>query len=499
MINLYSPQEIRIAEQTAMTSGVDEIALMQNAAFAIMENLPATDGKIGILCGKGNNAGDGYALAHLLHQNHSEPILYRFSDRLTPAAAHYYALCQQDDIPVRTQIDQNPFFDCSLLVDCLFGIGFHGDIGSPWREVIDAANSSGIPIVAADIPSGLSAESGQGNTAIRAIRTIAIGGFKYGHFLGRGRDLCGERKLSSIGLSPKGSVHCVEDSDFHSLFVPRPHDCHKGSFGTVTLLGGSLPYSGAPKLAAMAAASLRSGCGIARLAVPACIANAVLPYLLEGTLCPMPTADCGLAYDDKALVNAFRSATAGAVGMGMGQSDENSKILTWILTNLSIPLVIDADGLNALAAMDGLDLLHTTDCTVVLTPHPKEFSRLTGYSVSDILQNPIHYAKSFAAEYHCIVLLKGTATVVTDGKDCLLVARGCGGMATAGSGDVLSGVIAALLAWVSDDPLFIVAAAAHLCGVAGEIAERKVGSISMIASDTVAAIPNAIRQITEAE
>ena len=495
MIELYSPKEIRLAEQVAMDNGTDEIALMYQAALWIFETMDDDPAHVGILCGKGNNAGDGYALAHLLYQAGKMPVLYCFSHKLTPAAAHYFELCKADGITVRTEIGEPPFAGCEILVDCLFGIGFRGEVESPLKEVIEAANESGLPIIAADIPSGLHATSGQGTLAIRARRTVAIGGFKYGHFLGRGRDVCGDLWYAPIGLKPVGGVHIIEEDDIAPLFAPRPHDCHKGSFGTVTLLGGCLPYSGAPKLSAMASAALRSGCGIARLAVPSCIVNGVLPYLLETTLCPMPSEDGFLAYDETALQSAFQGASAGAVGMGMGQSSHNGEILTWILCNLSIPLVIDADGLNTLASMDSLNLIRTTDCTVVMTPHPKEFSRLSGLSMREILSDPVTHAKRFAAKYGCIVLLKGTSTVITDGKDTYVAARGCGGMATAGSGDVLSGVIASLLAWNRRDPLFVVAAAAHLCGLAGEIAENKIGSVSMVASDTVGAIPEAIRQI----
>jgi NAD(P)H-hydrate epimerase len=245
----------------------------------------------------------------------------------------------------------------------------------------------------------------------------------------------------------------------------------------------------------MAAASLRSGCGIARLAIPACLAHSALPYLLEGTLCPMPHKNGLISYDAEALATAFRGATSGAIGMGMNRSTDHPAILTWALEELSIPLVIDADGLNTLAEMD-LSLLGRSDCKVILTPHPKEFSRLSKTPMSEVLAHPIEHARAFAQTYGCIVLLKGTSTIVTDGTDTLIVARGSGGMATAGSGDVLSGVIASLTAWNQDDLLLTVAAGAYLCGVAGEIAAQKVGTISMIASDTVAAIPEAIQHIT---
>lgn len=496
MTNLYSPAEIRRAETAAMRDGVSEIRLMRLAAEGILQSLPQTAGTTGILCGKGNNAGDGYALAHLLANAGKSVILYRFSQKLTPAAAYYHDLCKNDSIEEKTALEEIPFQGCSLLVDCLFGTGFHGQVTAPFDTVIQAANASGLPIVSADIPSGLSAENGLGETAIQATKTVAIGGYKYGHFLGRAADLCGELTVTDIGLTMQDSVSLLEDSDLSTLLAERPHYCHKGTYGTVTLLGGSLPYSGAPKLAALAVASLRSGCGIARLAIPSCIVNAALPYLLEGTICPMPHQNGKLCFDEKALMTALNGASAAAVGMGMGQSADIIRILQWILENEKIPLVIDADALNALAQTD-LSSLTKTNCTPVLTPHPKEFSRLSGLPISEILAHPIESARTFANKHRCILLLKGTSTVITDGQDVLIVNRGCGGMATAGSGDLLSGVIAALLAWSNEDLLLSVAAGAHICGVAGEIAARRVGTISQLASDTASALPEAIQTITQ--
>ena len=495
MTKLYSTKQIRQAETEAIASGIDEILLMYRAACGIMNALPPVNRSIGILCGKGNNAGDGYALATLCAQNGGRAVLYCFSDRLTPAASHYYELCKKLGIPMRTELDEIPFRECDLLVDCLFGTGFHGEVTSPFREVIEAANASGLPIVSADIPSGLSADNGIASLAIHATQTVAIGGYKYGHLLGQGRDLCGELSVCDIGIHPDSSTALIDNEDLQSIFAPRPNHCHKGTFGTVTLLGGSLPYSGAPRLASLAAASLRSGCGIARLAIPACLANSALPYLLESTLYPMPHKNGALIYDTDALESAFKGATSAAIGMGMNRSVDNPYILSWALKELSIPLVIDADGINTLAEMD-LSLISRSDCKVILTPHPKEFSRLSKNPMNEIMSHPIEHARSFAQAYGCILLLKGTSTIVTDGNETLVIARGSGGMATAGSGDVLSGVIASMTSWSQENLLLTVAAGAYLCGVAGEIAAHKVGTISMIASDTVAAIPEAILKIT---
>ena len=477
-----------------MEKGVSEIELMQRAAEGILQAISPHPRKIAIVCGKGNNAGDGYALAHLLHSEGREPILYRIADRCTPAAAHYYALCQADGIPQRDVLSLSPFADCTLIVDCILGTGFHGSVASPLKEWIEVINQSGLPVLAADIPSGLSAESGLGEIAVQADQTVAIGGYKYGHFLGRAIDLCGKRTLCDIGIDPASNCQLMEDRDLAGLLAPRPHYCHKGTYGTTLLLGGSLCYSGAPRLSALALSSLYSGCGIARLAMPSCIVHTVIPHLLEATVYPMPDRDGQLAYDEAALDAAFFGATSAAFGMGIGRSQENRLILSHILTHYAIPLVIDADGLNTLAEMD-LDLLLQTKCKVVLTPHPKEFSRLSGLSTGEILAHPVESAMHFAARYRCILLLKGSATVITDGKSVQIVARGSGGMATAGSGDVLSGVLAGLLAWSGADPLLTASAGAYICGVAGEIASEQVGTISHLASDTARAIPRAICSI----
>ncbi len=511
MTELYSPAAIREAEARAVACGISEIELMGRAAEGILRALPATDLTVGILCGKGNNAGDGYALAHLLAKAGRPVILYCLEEKRTAAAAHYYALCKAAGIPEYRQIDSPAFAGCGLLVDCIFGTGFRGTVGSPYREVIEAANASGLPVVAADIPSGLSAVSGLGDCVIRATKTVAIGGYKYGHFLGRGRDVCGQLSLWDIGLHPLSGASLIEPCDVAHLFAPRPHHCHKGSFGTAVILGGSLPYSGAPRLSMLAASALqsgcgaaelpmlaasalRSGCGIARLALPASLTNAALPYLLEGTLCPMPHHGGSLICDRDALSRAFAGVAAAAIGMGMGRSPEITDIVRWALEALSIPLVIDADGLNALADTD-LSYIVKSKCAVVLTPHPKEFSRLSGIPMADVLADPVAHAVSFAKAHHCTVLLKGTGTVISDGDRTYVMANGSGGMATAGSGDVLAGVLAGLLAWESTDLPLTVAAGALICGLAGELAAQTVGTVSMVASDTVNALPAAILSV----
>lgn len=280
------------------------------------------------------------------------------------------------------------------------------------------------------------------------------------------------------------------------IFAARPRDCHKGMFGTVGLFGGCVAYSGAAKLANLSCAALRAGCGIARLAVPESIVAGVLPYLLESTLCPMPIgADGALRYDAGAAEDFTRGLRAVGVGMGWdtGRCDDAYRAyLTDLFAQAVLSLLVDAGGITALSR--DLRLLSDARASVLLTPHPGEFSRLTGLPVERVTAEPVPLAEAFAAEYGCTILLKGHQTVVTDGHETYTVDRGGAGMATAGSGDVLSGILTGLLGYLPLTPE-TVAAGATLAGIAGEIAEGRGTDITMIASDTVAALPDAVRRV----
>ena len=270
--------------------------------------------------------------------------------------------------------------------------------------------------------------------------------------------------------------------DIKDFFKLRDSDVNKYDFGVAGIMGGSINYSGSIKLASMSLAALRSGCGIARVIVNDDIASAIMPYLLEQTL---------FVLDDN-LPDAIKNLDSLAVGMGWGQDDKVCEYLEYILFNYDGKLIIDADGINILSK--NLDWLSNTKAMVVLTPHLKEFSRLTGISVSDIKENPQKLAEEFAKKYHVILLLKGATTIITDGVSTYLVDSGSPGMATAGSGDVLSGILAGFLAYNSYDTL-TVAAAAFLAGLAGSIASLKYTDVSSIASDEIKCIPDAIKII----
>lgn len=286
-------------------------------------------------------------------------------------------------------------------------------------------------------------------------------------------------------------IYELEIKDIKNLFNKRPIDSHKGMYGKIGILGGTLEYSGAIKLSNMSAVAVRSGTGIVRVIVPKKITSSISPYLLEQTLYPLKETNNNIDYED--IKEAIKDLKALAVGMGWGKTNDNQNILNYILYNYFGSLIIDADGLNILSKMN-LDILNKTSSKVILTPHLKEFERLSGISMEEIKKDPIEISKNFAQKYNVILLLKGPTTIVTNGNITYLVKRGCPGMATAGSGDVLSGIIVGMLGYMAPSPLTI-AASSYLAGLSGELAQNKYTDISMKASDTIEFIPDAIKII----
>ena len=279
-------------------------------------------------------------------------------------------------------------------------------------------------------------------------------------------------------------INRIKEEDVRHLFSKRMVEANKGDFKKVGILGGSLKYSGAVKLASMSLSSLRSGCGLSRIIVPKNIAYSLTPFILEQTIYPYKSLkDIKMAISDLECL---------ALGMGWDKEKQNLKILTFILINFKGKVIIDADGLNTL--VNHLELLEKSKAKIILTPHLKEFSRLINVSLEKLEKEKEELAFNFAKKYHVILVLKGHSTIITDGSLLYLCECGSPGMATSGSGDVLSGILAGMLAY-QDYNLLTVSAGVLLNGLAGELATRKNTDIGMLASDTIKNIPDAIQKI----
>ena len=493
MQTVVDVKTMRESDAAAIRGGVAGRELMYRAGKGLFDAYPFK-GKTAILCGRGNNAGDGYVLALLLQEAAIPCAILLVEERFSEDGLFYYTECKRRGIEILHFDEGTDLSSYAEIVDCLLGTGFRGALSPRYAAAVARINQSDCPVISVDINSGLDGDSGRAELCVRSTLTVSVGTYKSGHFLGDAKDVIGSLCNVDIGIPIQGKERfLLEAEDLLPVLAERKQNSHKGSYGYVSILGGCSEYAGAVKLANLSASALRAGCGVAKLILPRSLAASVSPYLLESTLALLPEEEGHAVLSPEALDQALSGQRALAIGMGWGRSPHNREILRYILQKHALSLVIDADGLNTLSEME-LSLLRETSCRVILTPHPKEMERLCGLPVEQILSDPIRCAEEFARAHGVILLLKGPCTVVTDGEKTYLVNRGCAGMATAGSGDVLSGVLAGLLGYAAATPL-TVAAGAYLAGRAGELAEQEGNAISMTASDTVAHIGKAVSEI----
>lgn len=494
---------MRESDRATIAGGIPAIELMRRAGEGIFASYD-WQGETAILCGSGNNGGDGYVLALLLVKKGIPCRIFLAEERFSPDGRYYYDQCRSAGIPITLWQEGMNLRGYREIADCLFGTGFRGKPEGNAADMIRAVNNSDAVVISIDIPSGLNGDNGSVSydennlpLCIQANLTVSIGNPKYGHYLGNGKDMTGKLVNRDIGIKlvQKG-VKVPDNGDFGNVLRHRVHNSHKGTYGYVTILGGCASYGGAVKLANLGYSALRSGCGVVRLAVGESLLPALTPHILESTVFGIPDKEGFMCFSPEKLDEAMASTAAMAVGMGWGKGPDNGKILTYILENYDKRLLIDADGLNTLAALDR-SIFRKTKAQIVLTPHPKEFERISGIPMSEIFQSPVENAEKYAKETGVCLLLKGTSTVVTDGEDTWLIPRGCPGMGTAGSGDVLSGILAGLLGYAPANPE-TVSCGAYIAGLAGEMAQAESNPISMISSDTAKYIPQAVTEMMRA-
>lgn len=499
MISVVSAAVMRASDKAIIKSGTDGVSLVERAAGAVFDNFDFLSYRNpAVICGGGNNGADGLALALIMKKSGINVRVITVGESKSDECRFFRRKCDDVGIAAQQFSSDTDISGYDLIVDCIFGTGFRSSAGGDALDairMINRAHEKGTNVVSVDIPSGISGDNGLGGEFVHADTTFSIGTLKSGYFLGNGKDAVGRLKNLDIGIPIVGEKYrlCGED-DFTSVIRKRPNLCNKGNFGYITLLGGCTDYTGAIKLSANAAAAMRAGCGVCRVAIPRSTVSLIAPCLTEATISTLCDDGGEMLFDRSGIDRALSHTSAAGVGMGWGQGGSRGEILSYIITNYDKPLLIDADGLNILSQI-GVDILKNRHGATVLTPHPKEFERLSGISTEEVLSDPIGHAKNFAAKFGVILLLKGPTTVITDGSQLLLIDRGCPGMATAGSGDVLSGIITALLGYSAENPLITVACGAWITGRAGEIAEIRTNPVSMIASDTVSAIHDAVTDI----
>ncbi len=508
---------MRESDRHTIEAGTPGRELMMRAARGVFDSV-SWKAPVAIVCGSGNNAGDGYALALLLHEAKIETAIITCSEKFSEDGRYYFDECRLAGIPVRTWPETEAaggLKEYATAVDCLLGTGFKGDLRPELAEVIKAVNASGSYIVSVDMNSGLNGDNGMAKLCVRSDLTVSIGGFKPGHFLNMAKDSMADKVNIDIGIKPVMKPYSlIDEEDVKAFFGRRANFSNKGTYGYTALIGGSTRYSGAIRLAGLAEAAARSGAGVVKLAVPASLSAEIMPGILVSTLFPLSEEtdekhNAQIKFERSEAEELISNVRTVAIGMGAGTGEGTKEMLGFLLSEFSGTLIADADALTVMSGMER-KRLRESRCRLVLTPHVKEFSRLTGLNKDEILADPIGAAKQYASETGSTVLLKGPSTIVTDGKEVFITDRGCPGMATAGSGDVLSGILAAVLAGFSPDEgaleegenspdgrslCFMTAVGAYINGAAGELAEKKFGSVSMTAADTAGCIPDVLMGI----
>lgn len=512
MLRTITPSEMKRVETRVMReTSITGEALMQNAAAhvarAVHRRMAGRAGLVVCLCGTGNNGGDGLAAMRILMEENPafrgecwllpgrlSADAQRELDRLTEAAGSppRVAVHRIEGIfPIPEKV--------ACAVDALFGTGLSRPLEGAARtacEALQALAEAGVPVVAVDIPSGLNGETGQVmGAAVRACETVTFHRPKPGLYLGQGPDCAGEITVADIGLgAPEAAA--LDDADgmrilerCDRLLPPRARTAHKGSFGRVVLWAGSRGMAGAAAIAATAA--LRAGAGLVTVACPDDVVDVVQTLCPCATCAPLSTQDEDAAWE--ALSSALERADALGAGCGLGQGPMAAALLERLLRFLhgrALPCVLDADALNLLARRPAW---LADGAAHVLTPHPGEAARLLGVSTAEILADMPGAAARIRRRYGAAVVLKGARSVLCAEEGMALNSFGTPAMAKGGSGDALTGVMAALLAgraagaYAMDD-LFLMQAACALHGLAGERAARRCGERGMLATDLCACL-----------
>ena len=351
MIEILSVDQMRRSDAATIAGGTPGRELMLRASRGIFEAVN-WKGPVAIVCGSGNNAGDGYALALLLREAGISCRLVLLGDRFSPDGRTYYDQCLDQGVEVSRWGDPDALRGAATVVDCIFGTGFRGEVTGVAAEAIHAINESGAYVVSVDINSGLNGDTGMAELCVRSDMTVSVGSFQPGHILNMAKDMMANKVNCPIGIRPvEPPMVLLEAEDIAALFPPRPNLSHKGSFGYIALVGGSERYNGAIRLAAMASAGMRAGAGVIKVGFPRFLYDIISPGLLEATAFPLPDEDGHLAYDPGALQELTAGTKAVAFGMGIGQSRQALSSLRWLLENCDGRLVIDADGLNLLSSL----------------------------------------------------------------------------------------------------------------------------------------------------
>lgn len=513
-IVLTASQMGKVDRTTIETIKIPGVVLMENAGQGVVREIEHLLGRVSekhvlIFCGKGNNGGDGYVIARHLFNHGADVTVFLAGKKeaikgdakinltiLEKMGLDVHEISSTEKIPQFHQVD--------LVVDALLGTGVTGPVHGFFGDLIQTMNSYDAPVVSVDLPSGMETNTGAVHGAcVSAEVTVTMAHLKTGLLFSPGQDFAGRIVIADIGVPPEVSlklhenIFLIERSDIISRMPERQLNAHKTTAGKVAVFAGSVGMTGAATLTSIS--SLQIGAGLTKLGTPESL-NAIL----EGKLTEVMTVPLAETDRQSISLNArdraddlLNWADILAVGPGLSTHPDTVEFVKWLLNSTSKPIVLDADGLNALAG--DLSLIENYAGPMVLTPHPGELARLTGLSIAEIENDRFEILRKYAGQLNKVIVLKGGPTVIAspDGK-IFINSTGNPGMATGGSGDVLTGIIAGLLAQKLN-ALDAALVGVFLHGMAGDIASEELSEMGMIAGDINLFLPDAFKQLIESE
>jgi len=512
-MKVCSGKEMKQIDETAIHKiGIPGIVLMENAVLAVvneikkdLQNIPKAN--VVIFCGQGNNGGDGLGVARHLHNCGMDVTIIFIGDPLLlkDDARTNYNIAEKLQIP-KIILNKDALIDdqiatliekSDLIVDAIFGTGLSKPVSGIFNDLIDLINFYGKYILAIDIPSGIDSETGaiMGN-AVKAHKTVTLALPKIGLYVYPGTEYVGELVIADIGIPKEVIDHAqlkmnvLREEEVNSFIPPRFPRSNKGTYGRVQVMAGSKGMTGAAALTCQGA--FRSGAGLVSLGVPESITDILQEKLTEVITVAVHDEDgkfCRESFDD--IKPYLKKATVIAAGPGIGQGPQVTEFMRRLIKHARIPLVIDADGINAIAK--NIDMLRNLKVPVVLTPHPGEMGRLINKSTEEVLANPIDTVREFCHKWHVILVLKDAKTIIGDPDGQIYInLTGNPGMSTAGAGDVLTGIIAGLIGQ-GLNPYKAAILGTFIHGKAGDLAAADLGQHGMLAGDICNYVPKAMK------
>ena len=514
-MKIVTAAEMReIDRVTSERFGVPSLTLMENAGTAVARFVVeqyASAKRVAVICGKGNNGGDGFVAARKLHEwgKEVQVIVLAEPTELRGDAAEMFKKLPITALVVRSGAElkresARSALAADVLIDAILGTGFRPPVSGLYAEAIAAINASQSPVVAVDIPSGADADvmGEQTGSVGRADAVVTFTAPRPAHVFGGGSS--GPTVIAPIG-SPNEAVvstqqlNLITPSDLSPLIGPRAPAANKGNFGHVLVIGGSLGKAGAAAMASMAV--LRVGAGLSTVATPKSVLATVAGFHPEVMTEPLEETDAGTismrALKDGHVDKLVQGKTVLAIGPGISRNPDTAEFVRTAVKKYESAIVLDADGLNAFEGC--ADQLNGRGRTLVITPHPGEMARLTGLTIAAVQHDRMNLARTFAREHSLIVVLKGHRTLVASPDGNVWVnTTGNPGMATGGTGDILTGMVSGLMAQNPKQSLLSVVAAVHLHGLAGDVARETAGEQGLVATDLLGALPEAFRRTREA-